>query len=327
MCSTPKVSAKRSLLINLAGRHAQLCTIHTLRAIRPERYGTLLAAISWRQPTLAFDKGFESFQSSARHSATIAAWLFLANSGAVSLGSHTAAKQQVRAHIQSASPGQNHKKKTRAARSARSAPSTRSATPPNHSIGEGRAPDLDHFLLGWMLKHINYSSPVGFPFGKMNQVLMGNQLSYFALLVTQLSGDQMRDSFLVSLYSHQPGVIALIKTGQTPVIRQFHGVAKAWAGALQWLPRSGPPGCRQRQPVSGWGLPEPPLGCSYHMATVQHQWDTILGAPPILEPILVVGLGCSLGVRGVDPWPYHPPTQGGTVRGSGRGRSCSFRVN
>ena len=29
----------------------------------------------------------------------------------------------------------------------------------------------------------------------------------------------------------------------------------------------------------------------------------LVGAPPILEPILVVGLGCSVGVRGFDPWP------------------------
>ena len=29
-----------------------------------------------------------------------------------------------------------------------------------------------------------------------------------------------------------------------------------------------------------------------------------VGAPLILEPILVVGLGCSLGVRDFDPWPY-----------------------
>ena len=35
-------------------------------------------------------------------------------------------------------------------------------------------------------------------------------------------------------------------------------------------------------------------------------WSTILGkvnSPPMLEPISVVGLGCSLGVRGFDPWP------------------------
>ena len=29
-------------------------------------------------------------------------------------------------------------------------------------------------------------------------------------------------------------------------------------------------------------------------------WDPMF----ILEPILVVGLGCSLGVRAFDPWPY-----------------------
>ena len=34
------------------------------------------------------------------------------------------------------------------------------------------------------------------------------------------------------------------------------------------------------------------------MAVGQHQWYHFgLGAPPILEPVLVVGLGCSLGVR------------------------------
>ena len=39
---------------------------------------------------------------------------------------------------------------------------------------------------------------------------------------------------------------------------------------------------------------------SIHLAVGQNQWDPILGkvnSPPILEPILVVGLGCSLGVR------------------------------
>ena len=43
------------------------------------------------------------------------------------------------------------------------------------------------------------------------------------------------------------------------------------------------------------------------MAMDQNQWDPIfgIGAPPILGFILVVGLGCSLGVRfmGFDPWP------------------------
>ena len=29
-----------------------------------------------------------------------------------------------------------------------------------------------------------------------------------------------------------------------------------------------------------------------------------VGAPPILEPILVVGLVCSLGVWHFDPWPF-----------------------
>ena len=31
----------------------------------------------------------------------------------------------------------------------------------------------------------------------------------------------------------------------------------------------------------------------------------LVGAPPILEPMIVVGLGCSLGVRDFDPWPNH----------------------
>ena len=36
----------------------------------------------------------------------------------------------------------------------------------------------------------------------------------------------------------------------------------------------------------------------------RNQWYHVgAGAPPILEPILVVGLGCSLGVRAFDPWP------------------------
>ena len=29
-----------------------------------------------------------------------------------------------------------------------------------------------------------------------------------------------------------------------------------------------------------------------------------MNSPPIFEPILVVGLGCSLGVWDFDPWPY-----------------------
>ena len=52
-------------------------------------------------------------------------------------------------------------------------------------------------------------------------------------------------------------------------------------------------------------------GC---MAVGQHQWDPIfrVGAPPILEPILVVGLGCSLGgSRGFNPQPYPMPLQQG----------------
>ena len=43
------------------------------------------------------------------------------------------------------------------------------------------------------------------------------------------------------------------------------------------------------------------------MAVSQNRVGTIfgVGAPPILEPILVVGFGCSLGVRfGFCPWPY-----------------------
>ena len=40
-------------------------------------------------------------------------------------------------------------------------------------------------------------------------------------------------------------------------------------------------------------------GLTPEMAVGQNQWDPILGevnSPPILEPVLVVGLGCSLGV-------------------------------
>ena len=37
---------------------------------------------------------------------------------------------------------------------------------------------------------------------------------------------------------------------------------------------------------------------SHELAMVQNQWYNFgTGAPPILEPILVVGFGCSLGVR------------------------------
>ena len=32
-------------------------------------------------------------------------------------------------------------------------------------------------------------------------------------------------------------------------------------------------------------------------------WLGLVNSPHILEPILVVGLGCSLGVRDFDPWP------------------------
>ena len=43
-----------------------------------------------------------------------------------------------------------------------------------------------------------------------------------------------------------------------------------------------------------------------HMAVGQNQWYHFgVGAPPrISEPILVVGLGRSLGVQGYATWPY-----------------------
>ena len=44
-----------------------------------------------------------------------------------------------------------------------------------------------------------------------------------------------------------------------------------------------------------------------HLAVGQNQWYHVgVGAPPISGPILVVGLGCSLGVRALafDPWPF-----------------------
>ena len=55
-----------------------------------------------------------------------------------------------------------------------------------------------------------------------------------------------------------------------------------------------------------------------HGRGCQHQWDPILGglvkSPTILEPILVVGLGCSLGVRGFDPQPHGNPLFVGICR-------------
>ena len=53
--------------------------------------------------------------------------------------------------------------------------------------------------------------------------------------------------------------------------------------------------------------PSARLATESYLAMVQNQWYPILGqvnSPPILEPILVVGLGCSKGVRGFDPWPF-----------------------
>ena len=34
-------------------------------------------------------------------------------------------------------------------------------------------------------------------------------------------------------------------------------------------------------------------------------WLDWVNSPPVLEPILVVGLGCSLGVLDFDPWPHN----------------------
>ena len=49
-----------------------------------------------------------------------------------------------------------------------------------------------------------------------------------------------------------------------------------------------------------FGADDPTI-CS-HMAGGQNQWYHFgLGAPPILEPILVVGLGCSLGILTLGP--------------------------
>ena len=42
-----------------------------------------------------------------------------------------------------------------------------------------------------------------------------------------------------------------------------------------------------------------------------------VGAPPILEPISVVGLGCSLGVHDFDPWPC-----GAALQNQALQRSC-----
>ena len=50
-------------------------------------------------------------------------------------------------------------------------------------------------------------------------------------------------------------------------------------------------------------------GCQNRFGMPSLFWGSDVGdwvnSPPILEPILVVGLGCSLGAnRGFDPWPY-----------------------
>ena len=54
-----------------------------------------------------------------------------------------------------------------------------------------------------------------------------------------------------------------------------------------------------------WGNPRM-FGNHSDLAMVQSQWCHFgIAAPAILEPILVVGLGCSLwGNRGFDPWPF-----------------------
>ena len=43
-----------------------------------------------------------------------------------------------------------------------------------------------------------------------------------------------------------------------------------------------------------------------------------VGAPPIFEPILVVGSGCSLGVWDFDPWPHDGPLVQAGIRFSSR---------
>ena len=61
-------------------------------------------------------------------------------------------------------------------------------------------------------------------------------------------------------------------------------------------------------------------------------WDPILGfavnSPPILEPISVVGLGCSLGVGAFDPWPAGwggPFCRTGRLGNGGSSFFCPFQ--
>ena len=75
-------------------------------------------------------------------------------------------------------------------------------------------------------------------------------------------------------------------------------------------------GCASRLPeYSVHGCPQAPelalvhageSKCCHEMAMVQNQWYHFgIGAPPILA-YFSWGLGCSLRVRGFDPWPDEP---------------------
>ena len=81
------------------------------------------------------------------------------------------------------------------------------------------------------------------------------------------------------------------------------------------------PQCRRSLAVAGAEAPGQPV-ChwpgrgpwktdgrrGFDVSMVQNQWYHFgIGAALILEPIFVVGLGCSLGVRvwGFDPWPCY----------------------
>ena len=75
-------------------------------------------------------------------------------------------------------------------------------------------------------------------------------------------------------------VVGLLGVGKGSSSREWDGCHKLAACGLPWLRAFGC-GCQNRFGTPFWG------------------------APPVLEPILVVRLGCSLGGnQAFDPWPF-----------------------
>ena len=61
---------------------------------------------------------------------------------------------------------------------------------------------------------------------------------------------------------------------------------------------------RQKGTLTLSSLLEDLVSVQLHLAAGQHQWDHFgVGAPPTLV-YFSWDLGCSLGVRGFDPWPF-----------------------